>query len=348
MRSLVLFISLWLSCWVAADGATKEELRQQTEAIIRAEQERKSRLQKNEVLDNAAEIYYDGNNTYPGLVIDGTIYPAIVRNNYRYPACLVKGKLLLGKYDGRAKQIVCQLRSERVFFSTKTGLHKVHSTPATVSSSSSQPTPASSPTQLRRKSIEKVKNVHSQSGAIAEVMEVNAFKRSEKFGIRAGTWARIYLPRSVSSSEPADIEMELLEDVVGKYRTLPAGTIFFTRHRVNPATRRLDMEVILMVLPDGKESQVSATIHGSGKTAGLAGAILTHSNQIAQSAAGQSILAGTQEAIVGSVINNPFAAVAGDVAKEVVESKKQALPTAPRFSVQVSPQEALIRFRRSF
>ena len=321
---------------------TKEELRKQTENIIRAEQEKKQRLQNNELLDDSSEIYYYGNRTYPGMVINGVIYPAIVRDNYRYPACLVKGKLIEGKYDARNDKILCYLKKKESPVLVRSKSFEAIAPPRSNRSLNLKPS----------KSLKKVvkipEDVRYQTGMKMQVMEINAFKPTRKFGIRAGTWARVYLSRAISSSEPADVELELLEDVVGLYRTLPAGTIFFTRHKVNPVSQRLDMDVIFMVLPDGQEMQISATIHSSGGSAGLAGAVITHSDTVAQASIRQNILAGTQEAIVRSAINNPIAAVAGDVTEDVIESQKQALPTVPQFSVQLSPQEGLIRFRRSF
>ena len=333
MRFLVLSISLWICCSSFALAISKEELRQQTEVFIRAEQERKRRLESSEVLDDAAKIYYDGNRTYPGIVIEGAIYPAVLRNGYRHPACLVKGELLQGDYDKKTKKVVCQLRTKKVSSSVERAEEK-----------SKKPHRSSVKNKkLEKKSVDKKQK---NTKVANNVIEINAFKETEKFGIRAGTWARVYLSRPVSSSESSDIELELLEDVVGRYKTLPGGTIFFTRHRVNLATQRLDMEVILMVLPDGEELQVSATIHGSGRTAGLAGAVLTHSERVAQSSAGRNILGGTQD--VFTEISNPFTSIAGDIANDVVDSKKNALPPAPYISVQVSPQEGLIRFRRTF
>jgi len=324
-----LFISLTTSFGVLA--LTKEELRSQTESFIRTEQERKQRLQKNELLDDSALIYFDGNRTYPGLVINGVIYPAIVRANYRYPACLIEGQLVEGEYDSSSHKVLCEINS--------------------VTSLEDQSQPKRQEKKVEKKLVKKTKKVISQTAVVGTkepIIEINGFRPSHKFGIRAGSWAKVYLPRAVSSSEPADIELELLEDVVGLHRTLPSGTIFFTRHSVNPISQRLDMEVVFMVLPDGQEMQLSATIHSSGGGAGLAGAIITHSDTVAKSSAGKNILTGAQEAIGEAEISNSLAGVAGRVTTDVIESKKQLLPQPAGFSIQLAPQQALIRFRRSF
>ncbi len=391
MRYLILLISLTSSFGVLA--LTKEELRSQTESFIRAEQERKQRLQRNELLDDSAFIYFDGNRTYPGLVINGVIYPAIRRAGYRYPACLIEGQLVEGEYDSSSQQVHCEINSivspknqaqsqkqeeqEEEKQENKEKEERENTGNTAKKTEKAEKKTEKSPTKKvkevkevkeikevkevkgvkesreskEKKKVEGVKEAVSQAaiaGAKEPIIEINSFRPSHKFGIRAGSWARVYLPRAVSSSEPADIEMELLEDVVGLHRTLPSGTIFFTRHSVNPISQRLDMEVVFMVLPDGQEMQLSATIHSSGGGAGLAGAIITHSDTVAKSSAGKNILSGAQDAIGEAEISNPLAGIAGSVTTDVIESKKQLLPQPTGFSIQLAPQRALIRFRRSF
>ena len=178
------------------------------------------------------------------------------------------------------------------------------------------------------------------------VLEVNSFKTPKKFGVRAGTWARIRLPRSVSSSEVAEIEFELLEEIRGINRAIPIGTIFFAKHRVNPSTQRLDLRVGLMVLPDGEEYQVSATVHGKNRAAGLAGSIITHTDKIARLAARKSLINELSAEV--SQLSNPAGRVTGGIADEVLGAQRDSLPVSPSYSVQVMAQESLLRFERSF
>ena len=327
---------LCLIVWIGSTSfaATRQELQAQTEAQIRAAAQKRNRMQSNLLLDSAAHLYYDGDRVYPGIVLNGVIYPARVHNGERQPGCLVNGRVIAGVYHPIDKLVVC-----------RHSLHQVNKSDgqrlvAAKSSSASRPTAVKT---TRRRQSKKQRPSSPWSAT-----EYNPFYAKQKFGIRAGSWVRVSLARTISSSEPNEIELELLEDVQGSTRLLPAGTIFFARHQLNSATRRLDMKVSLMVLPTGEEFKISGTIHNLGRLAGLSGAIITHSEEVAGVIAQQNILEETKKQVARSIGNNPAARLAGSVVSGVVTSKQQALPPTPTFSVQVSPQEALLRFSRTF
>ena len=352
---------------------SKEALKSTTEDQIRLAKDKNKRLQYNEVLDENSRFYYDGDNGYPGIVINKVVFPAVVKDGNRFPGCIVGDKVIEGVYDRKISKVVCRLSSNTLVEQGETII--VGDNPQQIKPSASRTSQAENTATAKKraksgksKTIKQVtgassKQVNNQYGGSNKVgtnkagnnkansnkglvLEVNAFRSKPKFGVRAGTWARVFLPRSVSSSEPANIELELVEEIEGRHKNVPAGTIFFTKHRINSATQRLDMQVVLMVLPDGSEYSISATIHSSGMTAGLAGAVITHTNKVASTAAKRNVLDSTAQVIAQNV--NPAASIAGNVATEVLDTQENALPTRPGYSVQVASQEGLIRFGRSF
>ncbi len=352
---------------------SKEALKSTTEDQIRLAKDKNKRLQYNEVLDENSRFYYDGDNGYPGIVINKVVFPAVVKDGNRFPGCIVGDKVIEGVYDRKIRKVVCRLSSNTLVEQGETII--VGDNPQQIKPSASRTSQAENTATAKKraksgksKTIKQVtgassKQVNNQYGGSNKVgtnkagnnkvnsnkglvLEVNAFRSKPKFGVRAGTWARVFLPRSVSSSEPANIELELVEEIEGRHKNVPAGTIFFTKHRINSATQRLDMQVVLMVLPDGSEYSISATIHSSGMTAGLAGAVITHTNKVASTAAKRNVLDSTAQVIAQNV--NPAASIAGNVATEVLDTQENALPTRPGYSVQVASQEGLIRFGRSF
>ena len=373
---------------------SKEALKSTTEDQIRLAKDKNKRLQHNEVLDENSRFYYDGDNGYPGIVINKVVFPAVVKDGNRFPGCIVGDKVIEGVYDRKIRKVVCRLSSNTLVEQGETII--VGDNPQQIKPSASRTSQAeNTATAKKRAKSGKSKTIKQVTGASSKqgnnqykrskaggnnratennkagnnkagnnkagnnkagnnkansnkglVLEVNAFRSKPKFGVRAGTWARVFLPRSVSSSEPANIELELVEEIEGRHKNVPAGTIFFTKHTINSATQRLDMQAVLMVLPDGSEYSISATIHSSGMTAGLAGAVITHTNKVASTAAKRNVLDSTAQVIAQNV--NPAAAIAGNVATEVLDAQENALPTRSGYSVQVASQEGLIRFGRSF
>ena len=358
MKSIVYFINLGLALALFSTqlgfAMTKEELQAQTEAFIQQEKQRKKRLQSDVLLDNRGHLYYDGEKVYSGIVIHGNIYPAVAQSGYKQPGCLLGDTVIAGNYVAAEDLIVCRISEVSVTTQAGQGAHlpgdkkpkqEVEITEEVVVANKSLPKKTR---RAKQRSTKRSSPKKAADPKQAQFMELNPFRAQQKFGIRAGSWARVFLPRSVSSSEPADIELELLEDLVGTHRSLPAGTIFFTRHTINLATQRLDMSISLMVLPSGEEYKIAGTVHGLNKMAGLAGAVITHDERIAGISMRGSILDAAQRELNQATAGNAAARIAGDVTSEVLNANRKALPPNPGFSVQVSAQKALLRFGRSF
>lgn len=358
---------------INADELSKESLKSAIENQIRSARERNKRLKYNELLDENSKFYYDGDNAYPGIIIEGVVFPALIKANNRYPGCLVGAEIIEGKYESKSKKVICELyfksgfeQGETIIIQSSKGATTEKFTKAFGEKPSSY---SAVDTRRAKKTVDKRKykasnpvkslgklskinknkpitNVDNAASNDKTVLEVNAFNRKAKFGVRAGTWGRVFLPRTVSSSERARIELELVEEINGLYRDIPLGTIFFANHKINPSTQRLDMDAILMVLPDGSEYPISATIHSNSMASGLAGALITHSDKIVGVTAKRNILESTANVIAENT--NPAATIAGNVAIEVLDAQEKSLPFIPQYSVQVASQEGLIRFGRSF
>ena len=370
MRFSVCFISLLLGAAVANQSVamTKEELRSRTEEVIRNQRERKTRLQSDTLLDQRGQLYSDGKNVYPGILIRNQIFPAVLALGQRQPGCLLGNTVIKGTYNAQEQLVVCLTETGK---NTKQFGHhlvvKEGARPAPEAATAGraaevktgaapaknrlskgpQQRPGKGQGQTAPRSRPK-KNSDAGNSELKHSVELNPFGSRKKFGIRAGTWGRIFLPRKVSSSETADIELELAADLFGTHRKLPTGTIFFARHRINPVTQRLDMDLSLMVLPGGEEYAIIGTVHGTNKAAGLAGAIITHSDRIADLSVKSGVLETTKEELSRQTPGNPGAALAGGVAQDVLQANQRILPRAPNFSVEVSPGDALVRFGRSF
>ncbi len=352
---------------VLANDYSKEEIRSATEINLRASRSRRNRLQTNELLDKGSQFYYDGEKVYAGIVIDKLIFPALVNGSRRIPGCIHNTEVIAGTYYKRQKEVVCELynyaqqgksilvqHTDASSISVEntgenTGGDKVDAANLPPSSQKTKRiTRKSSRKRPSSKQVAKGGKAKSSAnqGSASSILEVNGFRVSRLFGVRAGTWARVILPRSVSSSEIADIEIELIEDIPGIHKKIPVGTIFFASHNVNPSTQRLDMKVNLMVMPDGSEYKVTATIHSISRTSGLAGSVLTHSGKVASIAARKGFWEASKSSL--SQESNLVGQLGGKVAEEVIDSQSRSLPQAPQYSVQVASQEGLIRFGRSF
>jgi hypothetical protein len=95
-----------------------------------------------------------------------------------------------------------------------------------------------------------------------------------KFGIKKGTWMDAELQRSVTNADPGLVSLILTTDVVGKYRTLPAGTELFAEKSYNRANERMDLTTVSAVLPDHRELAVIAQIFDLSENSGLAVVVL--------------------------------------------------------------------------
>jgi hypothetical protein len=174
-----------------------------------------------------------------------------------------------------------------------------------------------------------------------------SLKRNAKlFGISVGTWVEARLIRPVSSAESGLIEFELIEQLSGKYRDLPAQTIFFARKGINEAEEKMEALTVNARLPDGEEVKISATIHSLDQTAGLSG-------NLVRDRQGELLVASTKTALSTLAIVTPIANdIAGqainNLTGEILNNEKRHTPDNPRAIIRVTPQHCYLKITQSF
>ncbi len=166
--------------------------------------------------------------------------------------------------------------------------------------------------------------------------------RSQRFGIRLGTWITARLPREANSADSGLTEIRVTEPVTGDRRTLPAGTIVFADKRFNSGTRRLDLIVRRGLLPDGEEFKMHGLVHDRRRQAGLPGHVARRSSQGADALTGA--LSQTGDAMIRGHIATP--------ARPLVAAVKRLIagepPPKTAFTVRASAQDLLIQVQDSF
>ncbi len=77
--------------------------------------------------------------------------------------------------------------------------------------------------------------------------------KSRTFGIVIGTWFKAHIERRVTNADNGQVEVTLDEDVPGKTKTLPAGTVLFGQKAFNQVSQRLDISLSNGIMPEGIE-----------------------------------------------------------------------------------------------
>lgn len=184
----------------------------------------------------------------------------------------------------------------------------------------------------------------AQSNATGAVLG----RKSKKFGINIGTWAKCSLPRSVSSSESGVVEFTLQEPLFGRYKEIPAGTTLFADKRINVATERLEAFIKKALTPDDQEyDSISATIYSLDKTAGLTGELVRDREGEMGSAASNAALSGLGAA-VPNVSGNVSGAVVNSFTSDMIQGEQRYVQKRPSATINVSPQNCLIKITKSF
>lgn len=171
---------------------------------------------------------------------------------------------------------------------------------------------------------------------------------NQKFGITIGTWAKCRLERGVSSSESGLIEIKLQEALFGKYKEIPAGTTLFASKRINMATERLEAFVSKALTPDELEyDSISATIFSLDKSAGLNGELVRDREGELGSAASNATLTGVAAAMP-SVTGDVGGAVVNSFTSDMINTEQKYSQKRPAATINVSPQNCLIKITKSF
>lgn len=169
------------------------------------------------------------------------------------------------------------------------------------------------------------------------------------FGIRRGTWAEVRVERRISSADPGEVELTLLETISGQHRDLPGGTLFFARKAYNGSSQRMDMMVTTALLPDGREIRVNAFAYDRQRNAGLTGSIIRDRDGEVESALAQGGLAVLNNAVnsVPLVSNNPLSTGVDTTTQQLIRQEQQNAPRPAQAVIEVSPQTFFIQIAES-
>lgn len=162
--------------------------------------------------------------------------------------------------------------------------------------------------------------------------------RQSEYGILFGRWVKARIEREVNSGDSGEIEIILEEDIDGKYRTIPAGTILYANKVFNVQTRRLAIQTRRGVTPDNQViQQISATAYDSTRRAGLTGHIERNRDEVYRDAAGETLI-DLASGAVEAVLPQELSGVASTVAK-LESPQSRAIP----YTIKVQPQSFWLR-----
>jgi len=191
-----------------------------------------------------------------------------------------------------------------------------------------------------------------QRGAPAgkEAIFSDSVKATHQFGIRLGRWMEATLDRNSSSAEPGMIELRISKDVVGDKRTLSAGTLIYASKMLNGGTKRLELNAVKGITPDGHEFNVKGQVFDIQRVSGLNGIMVFDKEQIAK----KSITTGALAAVSAAGRSVLPTSAAGAALRGATESaladtdQVTGFNNAQRAIIYVSPQLLLVRVDEKF
>ena len=161
------------------------------------------------------------------------------------------------------------------------------------------------------------------------------------FGVPMGTWVKANINREVSSGDQGDIEIILEQDIEGKNKSIPAGTIIYAKKTFNQNTRRLSLRSNKAVTPEGEEIDNFITQgYDLHKVEGLDGVVERNREEVYQ----ESLWDATIEA-AGNVVKDYVPNAAGSVVDSVQNLEKTQGQAVP-YVITVSPQSLFLRIER--
>lgn len=168
-----------------------------------------------------------------------------------------------------------------------------------------------------------------------------------KYGIVVGTWIEAELTRTATSAETGQIEITLLENVRGKFQSLPAGTVLFADKYFNVANRRLEARTAHGITPEGNEiPSIEAYVYSLDQTAGLSGSIVRDREGEVLSAGTNTLLRTAARTVPGT--SGLAATAASDFTQEMLSNEENYAPETPDAVITVSPQRVLLKISKTF
>lgn len=183
------------------------------------------------------------------------------------------------------------------------------------------------------------------------VTDAVTVETQQKYGIRLGSWLHARLQRNTTSADPGRVEFVLTESYPGDIQTLDQGTVLFAKKAFNPATQRLDLQVIHAITPDGQEIDVNGLIYDDQRMAGLAGIL---SGEAATASLSRGMRRGLLDATniaVSEISDNAVVNALTDRTRQAYTDDQSAvLDMQDRSTVllYVASQDVLIRVEETF
>lgn len=169
-----------------------------------------------------------------------------------------------------------------------------------------------------------------------------AVVRSNEYGILFGRWVRARIEREVNSGDSGEIEIILEDDLAGKYRTIPAGTIIYASKGLNRQTQRLAIQTRRAVTPDNQViPTILASAYDNTRRAGLSGFVERNREEVYQDAAGKALIELANSA-VSAALPSELGSVT-DVVADLESPQGNAIP----YTIKVQPQSFWLRIDES-
>ncbi|MCP4747026.1 MAG: hypothetical protein GY874_12940 [Desulfobacteraceae bacterium] len=170
------------------------------------------------------------------------------------------------------------------------------------------------------------------------------------FGIRRGTKFRVETRQIVTNVERNQMEIFVIQDVIGDYLIMPKETKLYASQSLNSGTNKLEGFVVSGITPEGREFKMQGIILNINKAAGLSGSITTDGNAAKRSLSaggfevGRSIVSSLND---GSVIGAGVEAAADSAFSEKKTHVQKQL-NKPLYIISVEPQQFIIRVEKTF
>ena len=166
------------------------------------------------------------------------------------------------------------------------------------------------------------------------------------FGVRKNTWLPVELKRVVSTADRGEVELYLTEDIPGKYRDLPSGTIFYGNAVINFGLKRMDVIVSNATTPDDEAFRLTAMAHDYSQQYGLMGKLIRDREGELESALGRGTIAAVRDSV------SPAAGDAGvavdSITDDLISNEERYLDRAPEAIIQVAPQQLYLKVADEF
>lgn len=169
-----------------------------------------------------------------------------------------------------------------------------------------------------------------------------AVVRGTEYGILFGRWVRARIEREINSGDSGEVEIILEEDLAGKYRTIPAGTVIYANKGFNGKTRRLAIQTRRAVTPDNQViPNIIASAFDNTRRAGLSGFIERNRDEVYQDAAGKALIE-----LANNAVNAALPAELNGVSDVVADLESPQGSSVP-YTIKVQPQSFWLRIDES-